>query len=413
MSIQGRISSAIAMFAMTGAVCFAQTVTSAHSGTLHYFEGDVAIDGNQVQSKFGKFEEIKPQSVLTTKLGRAEVLLTPGVFLRLGENSSVRMIDNRLVSTRLDVLSGNVILESDDPQMDVKDSPVVLLYKDYEIRMVKHGLAELNSDPGQLKVFKGEVLVEASGDAGIHNRATVKDGRMISFSAALVTEKFDEKVGDDLYLWARDRSQVLSAANMSSARTLSSGSGYGYGAGSGFSGLGYGYGGLGAWNGGWYYNPFFGMYTFVPPSGTMYSPWGFGFFSPYSIYSFYSPSTYWYGGGGPVGASAGGRPVFGLGSSTTKPAPIGSLLSSNTGRVNLGSPLRSGTAIGVPAGTSSLGSASSGGVAASSSRGGGAGGGFAAAGHGGGGGGGVSAGGGGGGFSGGGGHAGGGGGGHR
>jgi hypothetical protein len=394
MSIQGRISSALVLFAMTGAVCSAQTVTSAHSGTLHYFEGDVAIDGNQVQSKFGKFDELKPQSVLSTKLGRAEVLLTPGVFLRLGENSSVRMIDNRLVSTRVDVLSGNVILESDDPQMDVKDSPVVLLYKDYEIRMVKHGLAELNSDPGQLKVFKGEALVEASGDAAIHNRVTVKEGRVIPFSAALVVEKFDEKTGDDLYLWARDRSQVLSAANMSSARTLSSGSGYGYGSGYGFAGVGSGYGGLGSWNGGWYYNPFFGMYTFVPPAGTLWSPWGYGFFSPYSIYSFYAPTSYWYGGGGPVGGSAGGRPVFGLASSTSKPVPIGSLLNSNTGRVNLGSPLRSGAAIGVPASTSSIGSAaatgsaaasSMGSAAVSSSRGGGAGGGFAAGGGGGGG----------------------------
>jgi hypothetical protein len=397
MSIQGRISSAVVLIAMTGAVCTAQTVTSAHSGTLHYFEGDVAIDGNQVQSKFGKFEEIKPQSVLSTKLGRAELLLTPGVFLRLGENSSVRMIDNRLVSTRVDVLSGNVILESDDPQMDLKDSPVVLLYKDYEIRMVKHGLAELNSDPGQFKVFKGEALVEAAGNAGIHNRVTVKESHMVPFSAALVTEKFDEKTGDDLYIWARDRSQVLSAANMSSARTLSTGSGYGaYGYGSGYgSGLGYGYGGLGAWNGGWYLNPYFGMYTYVPAAGTLWSPWGFGFFSPYSIYNYYTPTNYWYGGGGPSGGSAVGRPVFGLASSTTKAAPIGSLLSS-TGRVGLGSPLRSGTSIGVPASTSSMSSGASSGAAV--------GGGVAAAGH--------SSGGGG--FSGGGGsHAGGGGGGHR
>lgn len=405
---QSRFSSAMVLFAMTGAVCSAQTITSAHSGTLHYFEGDVSIDGAQVQSKFGKFEEIKEKSVLSTKLGRAEVLLTPGVFLRIGENSSIRMIDNRLISTRVEVLSGNAILESDDPQMDLKDSPVTIIYKDYEIQMQKHGLAELNSDPGQLKVFKGEALVQASGDAGIHNRVTVREGHVVPFSAALVTEKFDEKVGDDLFLWARDRSQVLSAANMSSARTLSSGSGYGSGYGYGNGGLGYGYGagglgyggagygGVGAWNGGWFYNPYFGMYTYVPATGTLWNPWGYGFFSPYSIYSYYTPSTYWYGGGGPVGASAGGRPVFGgLRSSTTKAAPIGSLLSS-TGRVaGLGSPLRSGGAIGVPAGTSSLSSAgvSSSGGGATSARGGGfGGGGFA---------------------SGGGGHAGGGGGGHR
>src|ERR1700733_5569777 len=228
-----RISSALAAMSVMGGVCYAQSVTSAHSGTLHYFEGDVSIDGTPVQSKVGKFSEVKEQGVLSTALGRAEVLLTPGVFLRLGENSSIKMLDTRLVSTRVDILAGNVILESDDPQMDLKDSPVVVLYKGYEIRIQKHGLLELNSDPGQLKVFKGEALVELAGGSGINNRAVGKEGRVLPFSAALLTEKFDDKVGDDLYLWARDRSQVMSAANMSSARSLSSGFGSGYGTGYG------------------------------------------------------------------------------------------------------------------------------------------------------------------------------------
>ncbi|MGA2715805.1 MAG: hypothetical protein ABSG41_22110, partial [Bryobacteraceae bacterium] len=171
--MQRQLSSAVVVVAMAGAICSAQSITSARSGTLHYFEGDVSIDGMPVQSKVGKFPEVKDQSVLSTSLGRAEVLLTPGVFLRLGENSSIRMIDTRLVSTRVDILSGSVMLESDDPQMNLKDSPVVLLYKDYEIRMQKHGLAELNSDPGQLKVFKGEALVEVAANAGNNNRAVV------------------------------------------------------------------------------------------------------------------------------------------------------------------------------------------------------------------------------------------------
>jgi hypothetical protein len=347
MSMQRRVSSAVITIAMAGAVCFAQSITSAHSGTLHYFEGDVSIDGAQVQSRVGKFQEIKEQSVLSTALGRAEVLLTPGVFLRLGENSSIRMVDNRLVSTRVDILSGSVILESDDPQMDLKDSPVVLIYKDYEIRMRKHGLAELNADPGQLKVFNGEALVDVSPSAGTNNQAVVKEGRLMPFSAALLTEKFDSKVGDDLYLWARDRSQNLSAANMSSARTLSS-------AGFASSGYGSGYGslapGLGGWNGGWYYNSYFDMFTFVPGAGTYWNPWGYGFYSPGSIYSYYSPSGYWYGGGNIIG-----QPVSGLGSATTKAAPIGQLLNSNSGRIAaLGSPLRGGSSVG--AATSNTGS---------------------------------------------------------
>ena len=338
-----RISSAVAAMSMMGVVCYAQSVTSAHSGTLHYFEGDVSIDGTPVQSKVGRFPEVKEQGVLSTELGRAEVLLTPGVFLRLGENSSIRMIDTRLVSTRVDILSGNVILESDDPQMDLKDSPVVVLYKGYEIRIQKHGLLELNSDPGQLKEFKGEALVELASGSGVNNHAVVKEGRMLPFSAALLTEKFDDKVGDDLYLWARDRSQVMSAANMSSARSLSSGFGSGYGTGYGMLSSG-----MGPWTGGWYFNPYMDMYTFVPLNGTLLSPFGYGFFSPATIYGYYSPTTYWYGGGGPVGASAGGRPVLsGVGTSNGKPAPIGQLLNSNVGRLTVtSSPMRGGTAVG-------------------------------------------------------------------
>ena len=127
---KGRISSAVILMAMTAVVCSAQSVTSAHSGTLHYFEGDVSIDGTPVQSKAGRFSEIEEQSVLRTARGRAEVLLTPGVFLRVGESSALKMLDNRLLSTRLEILSGTVIVESDDPQMSIKDSPVALIHQD-------------------------------------------------------------------------------------------------------------------------------------------------------------------------------------------------------------------------------------------------------------------------------------------
>ena len=328
------------VIATTVAVCSAQSVTSAHSGTLHYFEGDVSIDGTPVQSQVGRFSEVKEKSVLSTTRGRAEVLLTPGVFLRIGENSSIRMLDNRLVSTRVDILSGNAIIESDDPQMDVKDSTVVLLYKDYEIRMAKHGLVEINADPGQLKVFKGEALVNTAG-SGL-NRVTVKEGRLLPFSAALLTEKFDDRAGDDLFMWARDRSQNLSAANMASARSLSNSFSSGYGS---------GYPGGGSWNGGWYFNPYFSMFTYVPVSGTLWSPFGYGFFSPYTIYNYYSPTAYWYGGGGAPTSNAGGRPIYGINSArTSRPAPLTQLLSGNSGRINAtGPPQRTGSEIGVPA----------------------------------------------------------------
>jgi hypothetical protein len=294
-----RLSSAAALTAIaaiTVSVCSAQSVTSAHSGTLHYFDGDVSIDGATVQAQVGRFSEIKEQSVLRTGQGRAEVLLTPGVFLRVGENSAIRMLDNRLISTRVEIVSGNAIVESDDPQMSIKNTPVTLIYKDYEIHLLKHGLVEISSDPAQMKVYNGEAQV-AAGDS----RVTVGEGHLMPFSAALAAEKFNDKVGDDLYLWARDRSQTISAANMSSARTIGTGdcSGYSFVTNCGTNG--------GGWNGGWYYNPYFNMYTFVPLAGTMWNPWGYGFFSPYSIFNYYTPTTYWGGGGV-------GRPVTNIGS---------------------------------------------------------------------------------------------------
>jgi hypothetical protein len=306
MHTERRFSSVAVLVAVTAAVCSAQTITSARSGTLHYFDGDVSIDGTQLVAKSAKFPEIKEQGVLKTGKGRAEVLLTPGVFLRVGEDTSIRMLDTRLISTRVDILSGSAVIESDDPQMSLKDSPVTLLYKDYEIRMIKHGLIEITSSPvAQMKVFKGEAEVSLSNNSGSGGKVVVKDGHVLPFSAGLVTEKFDAKEGDDLYLWARDRSENLSTANMSSARSISQGSCY----------VACNNGG-GAWNGGWYYNPYFDMITYVPGGGVFYNPWGYGFYSPLTIGNYYFPTGYWAGGGGARSANLAGRSLATSGTRT-------------------------------------------------------------------------------------------------
>jgi len=340
-----RVASLIGSVAVTAALCSAQSITSAHSGTVHYFEGDVSVDGAPVQAKTGRFTEIKEQGVLRTGLGRAEILLTPGVFLRVGENSAIKLLDNRLVSTRVDLMSGSFAIESDDPQMSLKDSPVTLTYKDYDIRVVKFGLVEISTDPALLKVYKGEALVQTAD-----SNARVKEGHELPFSAALLTEKFNDKVGDDLYLWSRDRSQSLSAASMASARSVNTGlngGGYGYLS----SGLGVG---PGAWNGGWYFNPYLGMYTFLSGGDMFLNAFGYGFFSPYTIYNYYSPSTYWYGGGGPRGATTIGRTLYGSTNPARGTVPLATLrggASSNTGGLPaLGSPARTGGVLAAGAG---------------------------------------------------------------
>src|SRR5580698_1848377 len=96
--------------AMTSSA-WAQSVISAHSGVIHYVEGQVTLDDTAVQPKFAEFPDVKQGQTLAAQDGRAEVLLTPGVFLRLAENSSFRMVSNKLSDTRVEVLSGNAMIE--------------------------------------------------------------------------------------------------------------------------------------------------------------------------------------------------------------------------------------------------------------------------------------------------------------
>src|ERR1039458_5960690 len=57
---------------------------------------------------------------------------------------------------------------------------------------------------------------------------------------------------------------------------------------------------------GWYYNPFFGMYTYVPGLGGMfYSPFGNPFFSPFDVYMAYMPGFYYPGYYGNYGYNSG------------------------------------------------------------------------------------------------------------
>jgi len=116
-------------------VAFAQpTVISARSGLIHHVEGQVYVADQVVDSKIGTFPEVKENQTLRTEEGRAEVLLTPGVFLRLGENSSFRMITNRLIDTRLEFLSGSAIVEAQDVP---RDNSVTVVYGEATVHVRK------------------------------------------------------------------------------------------------------------------------------------------------------------------------------------------------------------------------------------------------------------------------------------
>ena len=264
----------LAIGALSASAVFAQSVISAHSGVIHYTEGKVSVDDKVFEQKTAEFAELKEKSMLKTEEGRAELLLTPGVFLRVGENSAVRMISNHLSDTRVEVLNGEALIECDQL---LPDNQITILYKDAAVSVTKHGLYRFDAPPGRLRIYDGEAIVKNPS-----GQLTAKKGHEVMLEGgALMASKFDTRTGDELMRWASRRSGYISMANVAAARSA------------GTSGFGYGYGS--AYNG-WAFNPYFGMYTFIPMSGIVYSPFGYPFWSPYAAFM-YAPYYYPYYGG--------------------------------------------------------------------------------------------------------------------
>ena len=130
----------------------AQDVVSASSGVLEYFEGSVLLDDSCVEHKAAVFPSMKNGSVVRTAKGRAELLLTPGVYLRMDENSAVRMVSNSLMDTRVEVTDGSVILDNLNA---TPGHALALLFHSSTVRFPKPGIYRIDGELGELEAYSG------------------------------------------------------------------------------------------------------------------------------------------------------------------------------------------------------------------------------------------------------------------
>ncbi len=330
---------------MAGIPLCAQSVISAKAGMVHYIDGDVYINDKPIEMKTSVYTDIvgEKETLRTGEEGRAEVLLTPGVFLRLAEASSFKMVSNKLSDTKVELLSGTALLEVAEI---LKDNAITLVYKNETIAVQKKGLYRVDADKGMLRVYDGEAVVSRDGST-----YTVKQSKFLNLDASVLTaEKFDSKIGDEFYRWASRRASYLSMANIASAKQMYD---------SGYSG-GYGYTGGGA--GSWVFNQYYGMMTYMPVNGYYTSPFGYGFYSPGQVFgALYPGYGYGYGSGynnGYTGAGGGG-----VSSGTRYDSSVGY----NVGSRSAGVPVSSGGGSSV----GSVGGGASAGASAGSARGGG------------------------------------------
>ncbi len=273
---------------------FAQNAISAKAGLVQVADGEVFVNDKAVENKIAQFTDLKSKDILTTGEGRAEVLLTPGAFLRMTDASGVRMVSTRLSDVRMEMLKGEAVIEVAEL---LTDNSITVNVGTAAFELRKGGIYRFEAAPGRIRVYQGEA-VAVDGDKTV----TVKAGHEYAYNgSAWALGHFDTKETDALYRWSARRSGNIAVANVSAARQAGSsyGSYSGYmntgmygnsgmygGYGSGMYG-GYGSGMYGA-GGSWLYNPYFGMYTFMPFYGTAWSPFGYAYYTPITVVPVYN-----------------------------------------------------------------------------------------------------------------------------
>jgi hypothetical protein len=281
-----RILTALAAVGCLSMPALAQNVVSARAGLVNYTEGTVTLRDEPVRLTTKQtYVEMKDNDVLRTARGRAEVLLSPGVVMRLAEESAVRLVSGSLTDTRVAVLQGDVVIEASEL---FEGSRVRVALADREADLAKVGLYRFTSDPAEIRVYDGRIEVP-SGNA---DKPTIaRKGSVVSMSNGLIARKFDTDEGDTFYRWASRRSGYIAMANISAANTLRDGA---YSSSFYSSGI----------RSGWFYNPYFGMFTYIPFLNTMYSPFGYRYYTPRTVYAVFAPPPPV--GGGGAGPSMGG-----------------------------------------------------------------------------------------------------------
>lgn len=185
---------------------FGQEVVSARAGMVHFTEGQVLLDDHALDRKSGSFPNIKEGSTLRTEKGRAEILLSPGAFLRLDENSSIKMVSTELADTRLVFESGSAILDLTDGAR--ANNAITVTYKDARVKFPKKGVYRLDADTGVLQAYSGAAEVTYAGQ-----QTEVDPSHLFFCWLGLETNKLGNGTEDEFYDWASDRSQAIGDQN--------------------------------------------------------------------------------------------------------------------------------------------------------------------------------------------------------
>jgi hypothetical protein len=283
------------VFAVMMQVASTSFIVSTKAGVVNYVQGSATVKAATV-AKAG-------QPIGTGPNGRVEILLNPGSYLRMGENSQVILDRVELYDIALHVVQGSALIESNG---FTKDLPLAVKTGDLNIQIIKDGIYLF--EDGKVVVVKGKIRDAANG-------FTYGEGYEISDDQGYRARKV-KTFATGLELWSQQRDAQIAKANIGIAKSLNQTSGVP----------------VGSFQDVWLWSALLGSFIYMP-GGRYHSPYGYAYQQVIPYY----PGGYYGGGGrsnngglatnngnntnntgsnsgpGPAFTSAGGMPGAGLG----------------------------------------------------------------------------------------------------
>lgn len=243
---------------------------SAKAGGVNAVSGNVMVKrSGQAPQLLTSQDDLESGDVVNTTPGsQAEILLNPGTYLRLAEQSEFEMVDNSLDNLLVKLIKGSAIIEATGPGGLMLRIPIITEQK--RMTIVRAGIYRINVRPGITELFvrKGRMSIGDGPDD------VVKGGKKVTFSLGSQSiAKLDKSATDPFEDWSKLRGETLARANEKiSARTVS------------------GYLTTGSWGrfdarygrsfGLWTWSPYANCFTFLPFYYGWDSPYGrnYGYF---------------------------------------------------------------------------------------------------------------------------------------
>src|ERR1041384_5954424 len=170
---------------------------SAKAGGVHAVSGHVMVKraGQEAQLLTSHAALVSGDIVRTGFGSQAEILLNPGTYCRLAENTEFVLVDSTLENLLVKLNRGSVIIEATGPDNVSQYIPIVTAQQKFTI--IRAGIYRINATPEMTEIFvrRGRIALGTEQDV-------VKSGKKIVIGGGVpTTAKLTKADNDDFDDW--------------------------------------------------------------------------------------------------------------------------------------------------------------------------------------------------------------------